>query len=260
MCTLAFYFHVFPRYRIVVAANRDESLTRPSSLPIQLHSSPWIYGGRDLLAGGTWLGINESGLVAAVLNRQTPEPIDPQRRSRGLLCLEALTYPSATAALQFVTAEPARRYNACNVLLADHTTAYVAHTRDGAFQVSPLPPGVYLITNSDANDPRCPRIARSSCRFQQISHKLSGSADPLPAVFTELQLLLSDHGETGTHPRDGLCLHLDGYGTSSSTLLAYSTTQHRFTYHFAPGPPCRSVYQEVPVPSGALASHPPSMT
>ena len=72
MCTLALYFQVFPQYPLVVAANRDESLARPSAAPVQLWPAPWVYGGQDLHAGGTWLGINERSVVAAIRQaRQT---------------------------------------------------------------------------------------------------------------------------------------------------------------------------------------------
>src|SRR5215213_3164107 len=114
MCTLAFYFQAFSHYPIVAAANRDESFTRPSAAPRQLSAAPWIYGGQDLLAGGTWLGINEHGILAAVLNRRTGLPADPRRRSRGILCLEALEYASVEHAVDFVNAQSLDDYNPYN--------------------------------------------------------------------------------------------------------------------------------------------------
>lgn len=257
MCTLALYFHVFPQYPIVVAANRDEFLARPSSPPTQLWSAPWVYGGRDLLAGGTWLGINENGVVAGVLNRQASSPPDPQRRSRGLLCLDALQCPSAIAALQLVVTQPAMQYNPLNLLIADSSTAYVVSTGNGAFAVHHLTPGVHLLTNRDPNDPDCPRIAYTSQRFLQVSRNLVTKPTPVTSIFTQLHTILSDH-DAPREPYQGLCIHLDEYGTRSSTLLAYAKSEHRYIYHFAPGPPCRTVYEEVSAPSGALASHPPS--
>ena len=98
MCTLALYFQTFPGYPVVVAANRDEYLNRPSAPPCALQRVPWIFGGKDLQAGGTWLGVNQYGLLAGLLNRHTPEPNDPARRSRGLLSLDALQTSSAAEA------------------------------------------------------------------------------------------------------------------------------------------------------------------
>lgn len=72
---------------LVVAANRDEFLGRPSVPPSEIE--PGIVAGRDLEAGGTWLGVNRHGLFVAVTNRKTPTRT-PEARSRGLLALEAL--------------------------------------------------------------------------------------------------------------------------------------------------------------------------
>ena len=84
MCTLALYFQVFPHYPLVVAANRDEFLARPATPPVLLREPPpRAFGGRDLTAGGTWLGIAETGVVAGLLNRRSATPPDTACRSRG---------------------------------------------------------------------------------------------------------------------------------------------------------------------------------
>jgi uncharacterized protein with NRDE domain len=261
MCTLALYFHVFPQYPIIVAANRDESLTRPSLPPTQLWSSPRIYGGQDLRAGGTWLGVNEHGVLVGVLNRHTGQPADPHRRSRGHLCLDALKHRSALEALHFVCTQSATEYNPFNLLIADCTAAYVVHSMDTSLRSHRLSPGVHLLTNLNLNDPECPRIARSFQLFLQLSHSPSSQ---LSDIFTHLCHILATHDipldPRSQDPRNGLCVHLPGYGTCSSTLLAYSCPAQRYVYWFAPGPPCRSTYREIPIPSGARASHPPSTT
>jgi uncharacterized protein with NRDE domain len=262
MCTLALYFNVFPQYPIVVAANRDESLARPSLPPTRLWSSPTVYGGQDLLAGGTWLGINDKGLLAGLLNRHTTQPSDPHRRSRGLLCLDTLKYNSATEALQFVTTQPASLYNPFNLLIADLSTAYVVHSVNDTLQANKLDPGVHLLTNLNLNDPECPRIAHSFQGFLQVSKEYSPHSHLLPDLLAKLHTLLADHDTPldprSEDPRNGLCVHLSGYGTCSSTLLVYSRDEQRYVYFFAAGPPCCSSYNEVPVPFGARAIHPPS--
>src|SRR5437870_4054608 len=99
MCTLAIYFQTFPDYPVVIAANRDEYLERPAVPPTNLCDHPRIVGGKDLRANGTWLGINEYGLVAGLLNRRNGEAEnDPNLRSRGLLCLDVLKHRSAAEA------------------------------------------------------------------------------------------------------------------------------------------------------------------
>jgi hypothetical protein len=120
---------------------------------------------------------------------------------------------------------------------------------------------VYMVTNLDPNDPYCPRTARFLPGFVQLGHSRFAPPPSLPELFAQLRSLLTTHGEAGVSPdsRTGLCLHLDGYGTCSSTLLAYSGSERRYVYHFAPGHPCQTPYTEVFVPPGAQASQPPSI-
>lgn len=268
MCTVALYFRVFADYPIVAAANRDEWLARPSDPPLQLAAHPWIWGGRDRIAGGTWLGVNAAGVMAGILNRQSPLPPDPSRRSRGQLCLDALRYPSAAQAAQRLAHHSPHTYNPFTLVIADTRQAYVINTAPTALALHTLKPGLYLFTNRDFNDPTCPRIARLRPYFQQLSQ--APEHPPFPALVPSLRRLMADHG--GRPPglegaascepdtRNGLCLHLDGYGTCSSTLLAYQTASQSYHYLFARGAPCRHPYETVPLPSGPDANQPPSST
>jgi len=261
MCTLVLYFQVFPQWPLVVAANRDEALDRPSSTPDRLWSTPWIVGGQDLLAGGTWFGINEHGLVVGILNRHSTVPPNPRCRSRGLLCLDALKHTSASTARQFVLAQEADHYNPFSLVVADRSAAYVLFPDNHTVQARRLAPGVHMLTNRDPNDRACPRIARAIDHFLRLSPPAFTPFEPthLSTLFAQLHHLLSSHALT-PDPREGLCLHLDGYGTCSSTLLAYTPQERRYTYHFSPGPPCRTAYNMVSVPPAALTSQPPSTT
>ena len=108
VCTLAAFVGAFPAWPLVVAANRDEYLARPATPPALLReTAPRAFGGRDLAAGGTWLGVAETGLVAGMLNRRSTTPPDPACRSRGQLCLDLLG--CATAAAAAATSRPSRR-------------------------------------------------------------------------------------------------------------------------------------------------------
>src|SRR5690242_9425030 len=89
MCWIAVLLRVHDDFPLIVAANREEFRERPSRAPFPWPGSPAIWAGRDEHSGGTWLGVNSAGLLAAVTNR--PEAsFDATRRSRGLLCLDAL--------------------------------------------------------------------------------------------------------------------------------------------------------------------------
>src|SRR5262245_30895767 len=120
MCTLALYFRCFEAYPLLLAANRDEHFDRPSAAPALWDGEPKIIAGKDLRAGGTWLGVNEFGLLAAMLNRRIDgTPLPPTlARSRGLLCKELLEKKTLAAALDVVEQDRAR-YNPFTAVFAD---------------------------------------------------------------------------------------------------------------------------------------------
>src|SRR4051812_4120845 len=126
MCTLAAYVGVSDELPLVVAANRDEFLARPTAEPRGIAHTPWVMAGQDLSAGGTWFGVNEAGMVVGLLNRRRPDGPDPQRRSRGLFCLEALQTRSLADAEAYVRSTTADTYNSYNLLVADRHAAFVA--------------------------------------------------------------------------------------------------------------------------------------
>src|ERR1051326_4582959 len=96
MCLLALFFRVVEDAAVVVGANREEYYQRGGEPPRLLQGPLCAVAGIDPVGGGTWLRANETGVLAAVTNRQKREP-PAQPRSRGLLVRELLTYPSAEA-------------------------------------------------------------------------------------------------------------------------------------------------------------------
>src|SRR5262245_54870150 len=202
MCTLAAYVGVSPDIPLLVAANRDEFLDRPSVEPGLIAYAPWVFAGQDHSAGGTWFGVNEHGIVVGLLNRRQADGPDPTRRSRGLLCLEMLQTRSPAQAAERLRDTPADAYNGFNMLVADARHAFVATTpaallqgrrgprADARVQVDPLPRGLHLLTNLALNDPTCPRIAKSSELFRRLALP---SADAVATVVAPLRAILSDH-------------------------------------------------------------------
>jgi uncharacterized protein with NRDE domain len=254
MCTLAIYFRTFAEFPVVVAANRDEYLARPAVAPTTLCEDPLVIGGKDLKAGGTWLAINQYGMVAGLLNRRSEAPADPDRRSRGLLCLDALKHRSVEEALRFVAAQDPESYNPFNLLLASRERAAVAHNRLGRIETTMLTPGPHLLTNLDVDDFECPRISRCFGHFADLAAQPSLGGDPA-AMRRRLGELLADHS-TQLDPRTGrpnsVCLHLGEYGTRESSLIFVSAAG-RIEHFFAPGPPCTAAYVPAAAPDCAAA-------
>lgn len=250
MCTLAVFHRVFPSHPLVVAANRDEYLARPAGAPALLRETvPRAIGGRDLVAGGTWLGLTETGLVVGMLNRRTGSPPDPSRRSRGQLCLDLLAAPDTAAAAAIAASEPAGRYNPFNLLVADRRSALVVTgLADQPPRVVPLDRGLHLLTNLDVDDPTCPRIAASHHRFAAAGDVFAEEGDVL-AFIERLAGVLGDHSMP-LDPRGpgSLCVHLPGYGTRSASILLVGRPEEPLAYFHADGSPCRTRLAPVALP------------
>jgi len=250
VCTLAIYFQMSDAFPLVVAANRDEFYERPARPPARLVDDPWIVAGYDVQAGGTWLGVNACALVAGLLNRRSATAPDPSRRSRGLLCLEALHQRSVNAARSLVQRQLGSSYNPFNLLIAAPDAACVIGNKSGEMLVTPLAPGLHLLTNLELNDPECPRIAKSYGLFEEAQSALSEST--VDRFLSALRTILSDHS-TPLDPRaplppNNLCVHTEYFGTRCSTVLIYSARTQRFRMWHAPGPPCQTQYAEVELP------------
>jgi uncharacterized protein with NRDE domain len=248
VCTLAVYSRSFREYPLVIAANRDEFFDRESLEPQLIPSTPAIYCGRDGIHGGTWLGVNAEGVAAALLNRRTLTPPNPSLRSRGLLCLEALAHPTAAAAAGVLAHLPHASYNPFNLLVADASDLWVFSNPSSRLITKRLKPGLHLLTNLDVDDPECPRIAASTQRFAALLPKADAepTADELVG---QLHAVLASHDVT-LDPRElllgnGLCVHLETFGTRSSTILLLDR-HGEWTYRHCSSAPCRGDYRLEP--------------
>ncbi len=207
---------------VFIAANRDEMGSRPWEPPAEYW--PGICGGRDTLAGGTWLAVNRAGVAAAVLNREGTLGPAPGKRSRGELPLLALREASAAHAAAAITGLDAGQYRAFNMVLADAGAAYFMRGLGaGRPEALPLPQGVSMITSGEPNDITMPRIARHLPRFAAAPVAEWGAllADSSGERAAQLNILPPDPG---------------GFGTVSATLLSLPGGGVP-AHHFAAGPP-----------------------
>ncbi|HEY8515632.1 MAG TPA: NRDE family protein [Candidatus Binatia bacterium] len=248
MCTLAVMTRVLPGLPLVVAANRDEFYARPAERPTLLASEPTVIGGRDLVAGGSWLAVSSREMVVGVLNRRSTQPPDPTRKSRGELCVTLARAESVEAAAALLREVPPDAHNPFNILVADRSSAIVAQNRSEGVVVEELPPGTHLLSNLDLNDGTCPRISRSAQRFQALATRFIETRDR-SALVAGLHEVLGDHltALDDRAPTDQLCIHTDAFGTrSSSILLADDRGGFRFLH--SSRAPCQGSYRRVPLP------------
>lgn len=247
VCTLIVYYKLLADYPIVVAANRDEYYTRKARGPHVMHHQPRVYAGKDEQAGGTWLGVNEFGLMVGLVNRHSTQPQDPARRSRGLLCLDLLCQKDANAARDvLVAAGKAHRYNSFYVWWADDKHAYVAYN-EGDLTFRQLDRGRYLLTNSSLIDLA---VVRPTGLGDLLPEPASG---PLDVLFGKLQEVCKTHQEIDRvvdPPNEhrgnrAICVHAsDQYGTVSSSLLAIGREFATSRYLHAEGAPCQTPYRD----------------
>jgi len=229
----------------VVAANRDEHYDRPSAPPAMLNADPAILAGRDLRAGGTWLGVNAHGLLAGILNRRSdgePEP-RPGTRSRGLLCLDVLALKTAAAARGFVESRT-DDYQPFTLLCADADEAWSASNRSRQITVKSLGPGLHVFSSASESDASSDKRDRAYARFAGLAEDLKTDRAVAGDGFLRLRDILGDHtlGDGSNDPRDAICVHGEGAGTVSSSIVVYSRRERRFRTFFCAGAPCRNVF------------------
>ena len=151
-----------------LAANRDEALARAWDPPAAYWpEQPDVVAGRDRLGGGTWMGINSAGVVAAVLNRVGSLGPAPGKRSRGELPLLALRGACAGDAAEAIAGLDAELWRSFNLVVADRGGAvFLRGLGYGRVEAEALAPGLHMITALDPDDMDSPRVARHLPAFQ----------------------------------------------------------------------------------------------
>ncbi|WP_336037499.1 NRDE family protein [Halobacterium yunchengense] len=225
MCTLAFAWRAFEAAPLVVAANRDESVGRPSSPPSVRGDDPAVLMPRDERAGGTWIGVNEHRVFAGVTNRDADVVGE---RSRGRLVTDALAAATAEAAVESVEREVAdRAYAGFNLVVADDGECVLLEW-DGVLRTHVLEAGTHVVVNEGFDG--------ATGKSRAVRARLLGHDSPA-AWLDAARGALRDHDV-------GACLHGDGYGTRSSSLVTVAA-DGAVTYEFADGPPCETPYERV---------------
>lgn len=244
MCTLIALHRAVPGAPLVVAANRDEYYDRPAEGPaVRRLAGGVVLAPLDRRAGGTWLGLNASGLFAAVTNLAGGQP-DPRRRSRGWLVSDALQFADAVEAAERTLADIEERsaaseaYNPFNLFVADARRAW-SISYDGSLCSGELGSGVHVIGNA-APGQQTPKLARLRERAQRAADA------PAAAVLEELAALCRGH--EGGDPFQDACVHTERYGTRSSTLLRLDRQDASGLWdgvlRYAEGAPCRAEYED----------------
>lgn len=219
MCLIVFAWQLDPARPLVVAANRDEFHARPARPFGAWPDLPGIHAGRDLEAGGTWMGLGSGGRFAALTNIRDPsQPVG--RRSRGEL---ASAYLAGAVSPDDYLEDVASRledYSGFNLLVGDQESLWHLNARTGTPRK--LAPGVYGVSNADLDTP-WPKLARSKATFKDAWRM--ASTDPLFALLADRTVPPDE-----ALPKTGVSLPLErllssafivspDYGTRVSTVV-----------------------------------------
>lgn len=249
---------------LIVAANRDERLDRPAvPMTVLRESRPRILGGRDELAGGTWLAVNEHGVVAGLTNQPSFAGRDPAKRSRGELPLAFAGLASAAQAVRAVCAalDPAS-YNPCWMLVGDRETLFfIQIAGSGAPEVEELGPGLHVLENAALR----PRSAKAAFVTERVTCALPARHDAGAAsAVAALEAVLGDHRPAISEPRadaagrvrppalSAACVHAAGYGTRSAMSVSVPASGLP-SVRVADGRPCEHHLRDV---TGLWAAQP----
>ncbi len=222
MCLILFAWRAHEAFPFILAANRDEFYERPTAPADFWEESPDLLAGRDLKAGGTWLGVTRQGCVAAITNYRDPASLKPGAPSRGEMVSGFLRGREGPEAYLDGLAPVAGRYNGFSLLLGNLSELFVYSNRGARFAVEP---GVHGMSNHLIDSP-WPKVVRGKAALAGLLGEPGG---PSPEALLDL---LADRSRPPDRelPDTGVGLEWErilsplfiespSYGTRSSTVL-----------------------------------------
>ncbi len=218
MCLAAFSLQPAAEYRLVFAANRDELHERPTAPAGWWDDHDAILGGRDLVAGGSWLAVDRSGRLAAVTNfREDPRVIYP--RSRGQLVQNYLTSAIDAAAYLATVKESELEYGPFNLVIFDGHKLFYASNRAASRE---LDSGIYAVSNTHFDTP-WPKVTHARSELKRCLNR----SEPSSCLFDLLtdETLHGDRSDTADRASrlmSTVFIKDETYGTRSSTVILLS--------------------------------------
>jgi len=168
MCLIAFSYDDHPKYKLILAANRDEFYERPTRAARFWSEKPDILAGKDLKAGGTWMGIHKDGRWGALTNYRDPSIQKENPPSRGELVLNYLD--EGHTAIDFIRSIELKSnaYNGFNLLLGDSSGIY--HFSNQSEGITMAKPGIHGISNALLDTP-WPKLTLAKSGLKEIISK-----------------------------------------------------------------------------------------
>ncbi len=224
MCLISFAYKVHPEYPLILIANRDEFYNRPAREARfwEEEGYPEILAGKDLSAGGTWMGVDKSGRWSALTNYRDLSRLKKDPPSRGDLALNFLKQDISGRVYLNKVRDNAQEFNDFNLLISDsHELLHYSNVTD---RITVLQPGIHGLSNALMNTP-WPKV-------EMVKKELGSAVSGNNLNPSHLFEILADEtkAEDRQLPETGLPIELEravspafitsnGYGTRCSTLL-----------------------------------------
>mgnify|MGYP001159986010 CR=1 FL=1 len=251
MCSIVILKQSDSEWPLIIGANRDEMENR-KCLPPARHwdDRPHVFAGKDIEAGGTWLGVNDYGVIAAIMNRVDSLGPMESKRTRGELVLEALDHSDASESLNALIEVEKDSYRGFNMFIADNVNAYWIKSDESSAVIEyfNLPDGLSMITAHDRNDFSSNRIKNYLSKFS-----IANIPDPSKEEWQDWETLLGSTYSEDQDPLSAMCIKTDmGFQTVSSCLVAISGFQpdlglKKPIFRFADGSPDLNNYEELEI-------------
>jgi uncharacterized protein with NRDE domain len=223
MCSIFLAYEAHPRYRLIVAANRDEFYERPTAQAEVWEDAPDILAGRDLKIGGTWLGITRGGRLAAVTNYRDPSgPVGDL--SRGLLVSDYLREAEKPEEYLRKVERQAARYSGFNLVVGDKESLWYFSNRE--MKIKTLDAGVYGLSNH-LLDTSWPKVVNGKKALNEVVQSEEISVESVFAFLAD-----KTKADDALLPNTGVGIEKERwlspifivtpiYGTRSSTVVLF---------------------------------------
>ena len=221
MCLILFAHRAQPGVTLQLAANRDEFFTRPAQAAAWWSDHPEILAGRDLQAGGTWLGVTRHGRFAAITNYRDPASRRDDAPSRGALVGDFLLGTTSPREYLEHIAGQAVRYNGFSLLVGHEADVYFFSNRGNG--VTAVPAGTHGLSNHLLNEP-WPKVRRGKDGVTRLMQQPFAAESYFTLLADERQAPDSELPDTGVglaRERRSSAIRIRDavYGTRCSTLL-----------------------------------------
>jgi uncharacterized protein with NRDE domain len=227
MCLILFSYQQHPDYPLVVIANRDEFYQRPTLQAHWWKDEPHILAGKDVQAGGSWMGVNRKGRFAALTNIREPQNIKSDAPSRGHLVTDYLREQARESAEGYMgkISEKGQAYNGFNLLVGGPEELWWYANRVEAPQQ--LEPGLYGLSNALLDTP-WPKVEKGKAQLQQLlgngeafSHEQALFSLKNPELAPDEQLPQTGVPLEWERKLSAMFIEMEKYGTRCSTIVSY---------------------------------------